>query len=371
MTRATTSIALIVALIIGIVIGIGAAPMVTPPVTTTVTTTVTGGPAQKTSLTIRAVFQTPVSEPWDGAIHVAIQAIVDEYKAKGVSIDYKFVDRKVDPKEYELALRDAAQGADIVFLDAFLKEDIARRVAKDFPNVAFAAGSEYLPVTPNFAVFDNWLHQPAYLAGIIAGKITKTNKIGIVAAMDLNEVNRIVNAFILGAKGVNPEVQAKVVYLLGNIPPGESPWYHPATAKRLASVLIDSGADVIFAERVGAEEAAMEAKSAGKAVWVVGNMADQYDRAPDVTITSLVWDMRPTVRVVVDRVLSGAFTADNLGTYSWMTFAGSYLADFHAFGAPSAPLNQETLATVKDWQQKIQSGLAWVPIDESTPKSDY
>jgi len=377
MTRATTSIALIVVLIIGIVIGVGAAPMITPPpagpggVTTTVTTTVTGGPTQKTSLTIRAVFQTPVSEPWDGAIHVAILAIVDEYKAKGITIDYKFVDRKTDPKEYELALRDAAQGADIVFLDAFLKEDIARRVAKDFPNVAFAAGSEYLPVAPNFAVFDNWLHQPAYLAGIIAGKITKSNKIGIVAAMDLNEVNRIVNAFILGAKAVNPKVQAKVVYLLGNIPPGESPWYHPATAKRLAGVLIDSGADVIFAERVGAEEAAMEAKSAGKAVWVIGNMADQYERAPDVTITSLVWDMRPTVRVVVDRVLSGAFTADNLGTYSWMTFAGSYLADFHAFGAPSPPLNQDILSTVNDWQQKIQSGLTWVPIDESTPKSDY
>jgi len=381
MTRATTSIALIVALIIGIVIGIGAAPMIMPPsppvggvtttVTATVTSTVTAGPVQKTSLTIRAVFQTPISEPWDGAIHVAILAIVDEYKAKGISIDYKFVDRKVDPKEYELALRDAAQVADIVFLDAFLKEDIARRVAKDFPKVAFAAGSEWLPVAPNFAVFDNWLHQPAYLAGIMAGKVTLSNKIGIVAAMDLNEVNRIVNAFILGAKSVNPNVQAKVVYLLGNIPPGESPWYHPATAKRLASVLIDSGADVIFAERVGAEEAAMEAKRAGEGVWVIGNMADQYEKAPDVTITSLVWDMRPTVRIVVDRVLSGAFTADNLGTYSWMTFGGSYLADFHAFGAPSPPLTQEILGTVNEWQQKIVSGMTWVPIDETTPKSDF
>ena len=114
MARATTSIALIVALIIGIVIGIGAAPMVMPPsppvggvtttLTATVTSTVTAGPVQKTSLTIRAVFQTPISEPWDGAIHVAILAIVDEYKAKGISIDYKFVDRKVDPKEYELSL---------------------------------------------------------------------------------------------------------------------------------------------------------------------------------------------------------------------------------------------------------------------------
>ena len=344
---------------------------VTTTVTATVTSTVTAGPVQKTSLTIRAVFQTPVSEPWDGAIHVAILAIVDEYKAKGISIDYKFVDRKGDPKEYELALRDAAQGADIVFLDAFLKEDIARRVAKDFPKVAFAAGSEFLPVQPNFAVFDNWLHQPAFLAGIIAGKITKTNKIGVVAAMEINEVTRIVNAFIMGAKTSNPKVQARVAYLLGNIPPGESPWYHPATAKRLASVLIDSGADVIFAERVGAEEAAMEAKRAGKAVWAIGNMADQYDRAPDVTITSLVWDMKPTARVVVDRVLAGTFTADNLGTYSWMSFGGSYLADFHAFGAPSPPLTQEILNTVQDWQQKILSGLTWVQIIETAPKSDY
>lgn len=335
------------------------------------TVTVTAGPVQKTSLTIRAVFQTPVSEPWDGAIHVAILAVVEEYQAKGITIDYKFVDRKVDPKEYELALRDAAQVADIVFLDAFLKEDIARRVAKDFPKVAFAAGSEYLPVQPNFAVFDNWLHQPAFLAGIIAGKITNTNKIGVVAAMDIGEVNRIVNAFILGAKTSNSKAQVKVSYLLGNIPPGESPWYHPATAKRLADVMIASGADVIFAERVGAEEAAMEARRAGKDVWVVGNMADQYDRAPDVTITSLVWDMKPTVRVVVDRVLSGTYTADNLGTYSWMSFGGSYLADFHAFGAPSPPLTQDIISTVNDWQQKIASGLTWVVINETPAKSDF
>jgi len=341
--------------------------------TVTVTQTVTQiiGESPKKKLVVRAVFQTPVSEPWDGAIHAAILAVAEEYRAKGIEIDYQFVDRKVDPKEYELALRDAAKVADVVFLDAFLKEDIARRVAKDFPDVAFAAGSEFLPTPPNFAVFDNWLHQPAFLAGIIAGKITQTNKIGIVAAMEINEVNRIVNAFIAGAKTANPEVQAKVVYLLGNIPPGESPWYHPATAKRLAKTLIDLGADVIFAERVGAEEAAMEATAEGKNVWIIGNMADQYDRAPDVTITSLVWDMRPTVRVVFERVLVGKFTADNLGTYSWMSFDGSYLADFHHFGKPSPPLTQEILNLVKEWSTKIKEGLTWVPIIESPPVSDF
>ncbi len=319
-------------------------------------------------LVVRAVFQTPVSEPWDGAIHQAILAVAEEYRAKGIEVDYRFVDRKQDPKEYELALRDAAKVADVVFLDAFLKEDIARRVAKDFPHVAFAAGSEYSPTPPNFAVFDNWLHQPAFLAGIIAGKITKTNKIGVVAAMPINEVNRIVNAFIHGAKTVNPNVEVKVVYLLGNIPPGESPWYHPATAKRLAKTLIDSGVDVIFAERVGAEEAAREAYAGGKEVWVIGNIADQYERAPEVTITSLVWDMRPTVRVVFERVLSGSFTADNLGTYSWMSFDGSYLAPFHHFGEPSPPLNDEILSLVKEWEDKIRSGMTWVPIIELPPE---
>jgi len=345
--------------------------IVTSTVIQTTTITERAGMERKSKLVVRSVFQTPVSEPWDGAIHTAILAVAGEYKAKGIEVDYQFVDRKIDPKEYELALRDAAKVADVVFLDAFLKEDIARRVAKEFPGVAFAAGSEFLPVSPNFAVFDNWLHQPAFLAGLIAGKITVNNKIGVVAAMDINEVNRIVNGFIAGAKSVNKSVQAKTVYLLGNIPPGESPWYHPATAKRLARTLIDLGVDVIFAERVGAEEAAVEAMSGGKNVWVIGNMSDQYERAPNVTITSLVWDMRPTVRVVFERVISGIFTADNLGTYSWMTFNGSYLADFHHFGKPSPPLTQEIINLVKDWETKITTGLTWVPIIESPSISDF
>jgi len=327
-----------------------------------------GAEEAKRKLVVRAVFQTPVSEPWDGAIHQAILAVAEEYRAKGIEVDYQFVDRKSDPKEFELALRDAARVADIVFLDAFLKEDIARRVAKDFPDVAFAAGSEYSPTPPNFAVFDNWLHQPAFLAGLIAGKITKTNKVGVVAAMPINEVNRIVNAFIHGAKTANPKVEVMVVYLLGNIPPGESPWYHPATAKKLAKTLIDNGVDVIFAERVGAEEAAKEAYAQGKKVWVIGNMADQYSRAPEVTITSLVWDMRPTVRVVFERVLRGTFTADNLGTYSWMSFNGSYLAPFHHFGEPSPPLNDEILAMVSEWEEKIRTGMTWIPIIELPPE---
>ncbi|MEM2986027.1 MAG: BMP family ABC transporter substrate-binding protein, partial [Candidatus Caldarchaeum sp.] len=188
---------------------------------------------------------------------------------------------------------------------------------------------------------------------------------------EINEVNRIVNAFIAGAKSANSNAKAKVVYLLGNIPPGESPWYHPATAKRLAKTLIDLGVDVIFAERVGAEEAAAESFAEKKPVWVIGNMADQHSRAPTVTITSLVWDMRPTVKIVFDRVLANSFVADNLGTYSWMNFDGSYLADFHDFGKPSPPLTTEILNLVKEWTTRVMDGLTWIPINEMPPVSDF
>jgi hypothetical protein len=81
--------------------------------------------------------------------------------------------------------------------------------------------------------------------------------------------------------------------------------------------------------------------------------------------------MRPTVRIVFERVLSGTFVADNLGTYSWMNFGGSYLADFHHFGKPSPPLTQDILNLVKEWEVKINTGLTWVPIIESSPISDY
>ncbi|MEM4968872.1 MAG: hypothetical protein QXU63_04235 [Nitrososphaerota archaeon] len=155
-TAAKVATGVIVAGVVGGVAGYYAGSSAVPPVTektvvttktvteaTTVTATV-GAPAKK-EIIVRAVFQTPVSEPWDGAIHTAILAVKDEFEAKGIKVDYQFVDRKIDPKEYELALEDAAKVADIVFLDAFLKEDIARRVAKRYPKVAFAAGSEYLP----------------------------------------------------------------------------------------------------------------------------------------------------------------------------------------------------------------------------------
>ena len=123
-----------------------------------------------------------------------------------------------------------------------------RRVAADFPEIAFVFGSGGGPAEPNMAVFDNWIHEPAYLCGMLAGGMTKTNVIGVVGAMPVPEVNRIVNAFKAGVKEVNPDAEVMVTFI--------NSWFDPAAAKEAALAQIDAGADVLFAERFGVIEAA-------------------------------------------------------------------------------------------------------------------
>ena len=89
-------------------------------------------------------------------------------------------------------------GYELVLGDAFAAERESRRTAKEFPKIAFLFGSGAGPAEPNFGVFDNWIHEPAYLSGLIAGKMSKSGTIGAVAAMGIPEVNRLVNAFFIG-----------------------------------------------------------------------------------------------------------------------------------------------------------------------------
>src|SRR3970040_1040269 len=128
------------------------------------------------------------------------------------------------------------------------KQEPVHRVAVEFPEIAFAFGSGLGPAEPNMAVFDNWIHEPGYLSGMIAGGVTKTGVIGVVGGYPVPEVNRIVNAFIDGAKAVNPEAKVIVTFI--------NSWFDPAAAKEAALAQIDAGADVRYAGRFGGIERA-------------------------------------------------------------------------------------------------------------------
>lgn len=338
--RSVLSLALIMLLTLGL---LGAcAPSATP----------TTAPASQSStkLKVFGAFATPIEEPWDGVIHAALQKAQQEGK-----IDYSYTEDIGYSGDMERVLRETAeqQKPNVIFGDAFGNEEAVRRVAADYPNIAFVFGSGLGPADPNFSVFDNWIHEPAYLSGMLAGGLTRSNTIGIVGGYPVPEVNRLANAFIMGAKEVNPKAKVLVTFI--------NSWFDPAAAKEAALAQVDAGADVLYAERFGVIEAAKD-----KGLFAIGNMSDQNELAPDLVVTSPVWNMTPTVEYVLKQVASGAYTAQDLKDFSMAAKGGASLAPFHA---TESKIPADLLAKVKERTTQIMNGLFRVDIDEAQPQA--
>lgn len=304
---------------------------------------------ESTKLKVFGAFATQIEEPWDGVIHTALEA----EKVAG-TIDYTFQDDIGYAGDMERVLREVANKdkPDIIIGDAFGNEEAVRAVAKDFPKIAFVFGSGGGPAEPNFSVFDNWIHEPAYLAGMLAGGLTKTNTIGVVGGHPVPEVNRIVNAFAKGAQEVNPNVIVKVTFI--------SSWFDPPSAKEAALAQIGAGADILYAERAGVIEAAQE-----NGLIAIGNMSDQASIAPGNVVTSVTWNMVPTVKYVINQVQAGAYAAQDLKDFSMVGKGGAALAAVNAGvpgGVPDALLKQ-----VQDREAQIKAGTFRVDIIENQP----
>ncbi len=298
---------------------------------------------------VYGVFATPLEEPWDGAIHAALTSAADDGE-----IRYKHVDDLNTSDAMERGLRDIAQNEkpDAIVGDAFAAEEAVRKVAADFPDIVFAFGSGEEPVAPNMSVFDNWLQDPAYLAGMVSGGITTSDTIGVVAAMPIPEVNRIVNGYIAGVKATNPDATVKVSFI--------NSFFDPAAAKQAAEAQVAAGADVLFAERAGVIEAAKEAD-----IPVIGMMVDQQDEAPENVVTSLVWNVRPTVDAIVAQI-SGGPEAVDLGQYSFLKAGGSSMAPINTDVVGGVPADLVDMVGAKE--EEMTSGAFTTPVDESSPK---
>ena len=295
-----------------------------------------------------AAFATPIEEPWDGVIHAALQEAADAGQ-----IQYEWTDDIGYAGDMERVLREIAETRHpaAIFGDAFGNEEAVRRVAADYPDIAFVFGSGLGPSDPNLSVFDNWIHEPAYLCGLIAGGVTESNVIGVVGGYPVPEVNRIINAFIDGVHEVNPDAQVLVTFI--------NSWFDPPAAKEAALAQIDAGADVLFAERFGVIEAAVE-----NDLYAFGNMSDQYELGPGHVLTGPVWDMGPTVQYVIQQVKAGTYTALDLKDFSMMAKGGAYLAPFHGM---EEHIPADILELVQQREQEIKQGLFRVDIDEAQP----
>lgn len=301
-------------------------------------------------LSVVAAYSSVIEEPWDGVIHEALQEMADAGE-----ITYKYLDGiGYASGAFERAVRQIAEEDKpaIIMGDSFGNEESARKVALDYPNIAFVMGSGGGPAEPNYSVFDNWIHEPAYVSGILAGSLTKTNIIGIVGGIPVPEVNRIVNAFIAGAQSVNPKVVAKVAFI--------NSWFDPAAAKEAALSQISAGADIMFAERAGVIEAAAE-----KGLLSFGNQMDQKATAPESVVTSNVWNMRPTIKYILAQVKAGSYTSQDLKDFSMVAKGGATLAEINTGVTGGIPA--DVVAKAQAAMDAIKAGTFRVDINEAVP----
>jgi len=297
---------------------------------------------------VAAVYTVPFEQQWVGRLHKALKAA----EARG-EIEYK-ASENVANADYERVMREyATAGNQLIVGEAFAVEAAARKVAKDFPKTMFLLGSSGKPVAPNFSVFDNYIQEPAYLTGMIAGAMTKSNKIGMVGGFPIPEVNRLMNAFMAGAKETNPKVEFSVAFI--------NSWFDPPKAKEAAFAMIDKGADVMYAERFGVSDAAKERK-----VLAIGNVIDTQKQYPDTVVASALWNMEPSIDRAIKLVKEGKFTAEDYGPYSMMKHKGSELAPLGTF---EKKVPADVVAKVKAREADIQAGKFSVKVDDDQPKS--
>lgn len=297
---------------------------------------------------VAAIYTVPFEQQWVSRVHKALKAA----EARG-EIEYK-ASENVANADYERVMREYANaGNQLIVGESFAVEAAARKVAKDFPKIAFLMGSSGKPQAPNFSVYDNYIQEPAYLTGMIAGGVTKTNKIGMVGGFPIPEVNRLMHAFMAGAKEVNPKVEFTVSFI--------NSWFDPPKAKEAAFAMIDKGADVMYAERFGVSDAAKE-----KGKLAIGNVINTQDKYPETVVASALWNMEPTIDRALKAVKDGKFKAEDYGQFSMMKFKGSELAPLGSFEkkVPAA-----IVAKVKEREKAILDGKFTVKVNDTQPKS--
>jgi basic membrane lipoprotein Med (substrate-binding protein (PBP1-ABC) superfamily) len=302
--------------------------------------------AQDDVVDVGAIYTVPIEQQWVSRIHKALQAA----EARG-EITYAWSE-SVANTDYERVMREYAEaGKELIVGEVFGVERAARTVAADYPDTAFLMGSSFGPSGDNFAVFDNWIHEPSYLTGMVAGLKTESNVIGMVGGYPIPEVNRLMHAFMDGAREVNPDVQFLVTFI--------GSWFDPPKAKEAAFAMIDAGADVMYAERYGVSDAAKE-----RSVLAIGNVIDTQAEYPGTVVASALWHMEPTIDRAIAAVKAGTFEAADYGQYSYMAYGGASLAP-----VDPALVDQAIIDKVMARQGEIEEGLFRVNVNDSEPKS--
>ena len=244
----------------------------------------------------RVALLTPGSitdQSWNGGAYAGLMRIRDSLGAQVSHIQTK------TPAEFEENFRQyGAQGYDLVFGHGFEFQDAAMRVGPEFPNTKYVVTSGS-PTGANVAGMNFSFEEASYLAGMLAGAMTKSNTIGVIGGTELPPVRASFVSFEAGARRTNPNVRVLTSYI-GN-------WDDASAGKEQALAQIARGADVLFQNADAAGLGIFQAARQSKGVLVFGSNANQNGIAPEVTVGSVVIDLPHAFIEVAREVKEGRF----------------------------------------------------------------
>ncbi len=255
--------------------------------------------APKEPLKIGFVYVTPVTDAGWVRQHEEGRKAVEA--ALGARVKTRFVENVPEGADAERVIRELArEGHALIFTPSFGYMEPTLKVARDFPDVKFESVTGY-KTAPNVATSNARYYEGRYLAGIAAGRMTKTNIAGYVAGFPIPEVLQGINAFTLGMRSVNPAAQVRVVWL--------NEWFDPPKERDAAMSLFNQNADVV-AFHTGSTAVMAAAQERGKLA--VAYHSDMRRIAPDAQIVAVThqWGGYYTQRA--QAVLDGSWKSGNV-----------------------------------------------------------
>lgn len=231
---------------------------------------------------------------WNSAAYQGLQRIHDSL---GVATSH--VEARTPAEQAEALRTYAAQGYDLVFANGFEFQDAAERVSRDYPKTVFIITSGQR-VRGNVAPLIFRLEEASYLAGMVAGGLTRSNVLGFVGGIELPPIKAAYEGWFNGAKSVNPSVQSREIYL--------NSFDDPSAGREAALALIRVGADMFHHNADAAALGLFQAAKEKPGVYVFGANADQSRLAPDRVLGSAVIDLAHAFLLVASEVRSGRFT---------------------------------------------------------------
>ncbi len=270
--------------------------------------------------------------------------------AEALGVETAYSELVAEGPDAARVIRDYAEkGYSPIFATSFGYMDSVIEVAEEYPNTIFEHATGYR-TADNVGIYDGRGYQGWYLAGIVAGSMTESNKLGYVAPYPIPEVVRNMNAFALGARSVNPEATVTPIWIFS--------WFDPPKERDAAQALVDSGIDVIARESDSVEPDKLAQE---KGVYAIGYNAISAEVAPDAVLTAPIWNWDVYYTQAVQDVMAGTWTSDPV----WWGMAEGIL-DL----APIAPfVPADVVALVEAEKARILSGEFDIfvgPINDNT-----